>query len=121
MSGPLKRANIVHCRLFTVCSRLIAAAVLALCASVAWTIGRTEDIPFEKHLIDLGANEACTVADINGDGKLDIVSGENWYEGPGWIKHKFRSISFADNYIDNFSDLSIDVNGDGNVDIVSCS
>jgi hypothetical protein len=27
--------------------RLIAAAVLLLCASVAWTIGRTEDIPFE--------------------------------------------------------------------------
>src|SRR5947209_3530255 len=100
-------------------SRPIAAAVLALCASIAWTIGRTEDIPFEKHSIDLGANEACTVADINGDGRLDIVSGENWYEGPRWIKHKFRSISFADNYIDNFSDLAIDVNGDGSVDIVT--
>jgi hypothetical protein len=33
-------------------SRLIAATVLLLCASVAWTIARTEDIPFEKHLIE---------------------------------------------------------------------
>ena len=69
----------------------------------------------------MGANESCAVADINGDGKPDIVSGENWYEGPKWAKHKFRTISFGNNYIDNFSDLPIDVNGDGSIDIVSCS
>jgi hypothetical protein len=51
----------------------------------------------------------------------DIVSGENWYEGPRWIKHKFRSLPYTNNYIDNFSDLPLDVNGDGRIDIVSCS
>ncbi|HKX00739.1 MAG TPA: VCBS repeat-containing protein [Bryobacteraceae bacterium] len=101
--------------------------ILALClvsaalAAVAWSIVRTPDIPFEKHTIDLGANETCAIADINRDGKLDIVSGENWYEGPRWTKHHFRTISYSDNYIDNFSDLPIDVNGDGAPDIVSCS
>src|SRR5690349_6721246 len=30
---------------------------------------------FQKHLLDAGANEAATVADINKDGRLDIVSG----------------------------------------------
>jgi len=84
-------------------------------------------IPFRKHIIDLGASETCAVADINRDGKLEIVSGENWYEqardasGTRWIKHKFRDLPYTNYYIDNFSDLPIDVDGDGYPDIVSCS
>src|SRR5262249_35121313 len=86
-----------------------------------WTIGRPGEVAFQKHSVDLGASETCAVADINNDGKLDLISGENWFEGPRWVKHKFRSLSFSNNYIDNFSDLPIDINGDGNIDIVSCS
>ena len=37
----------------------------------------SEEIPFRKHTIDLGRSESATVADINQDGRLDIVSGEN--------------------------------------------
>ena len=33
-------------------------------------------------MIDPGASETAAVADINGDGKPDIVSGEYWYEAP---------------------------------------
>jgi hypothetical protein len=61
------------------------------------------------------------IADINGDGKIDIVSGEYWYEGPQWTQHRFRDLPFMDSYIDNFSDLPVDVDLDGNADIVSCS
>ena len=99
----------------------IAIAIILATAAGAWSISRTQEIPFEKHTLDLGSNETCTVADINRDGKLDIVSGENWYEAPRWTKHHFRDISYSDNYIDNFSDLAIDVTGDGAPDIVSCS
>ena len=99
---------------------LLLVIPLAL-ALLAWAAVRTPDIPFEKHIIDLGANESCAFADINGDGRLDIVSGENWYEAPRWIKHRFRELPYSSNYIDNFSDLPLDVNGDGRVDIVSCS
>jgi hypothetical protein len=99
----------------------IAVTLLLAAALAAWSVVRTPEIAFEKHTLDLGSNETCAVADINRDGKLDIVSGENWYEGPRWNKHHFRDISYNDNYIDNFSDLPVDVNGDGAPDIVSCS
>ena len=94
---------------------------MRLAGALAWSVGRPDEIPFEKHTLDLGSNETCAVTDINGDGKPDIVSGENWYEGPKWVKHKFRSIPFTNNYIDDFSDLPLDVNGDGHIDIVSCA
>lgn len=89
-------------------------------AWLAFSFGRVADIPFKKHELDLGANESVNFADINGDRRTDIVSGENWYEAPTWKKHRFREIYFANNYIDNFSDHPIDVNGDGRLDIVSC-
>jgi hypothetical protein len=94
---------------------LLLPGVLAL----TQVVSRPPDVPFEKHTLDLGANESCAVADINKDGRLDIVSGENWYEAPKWTKHKFRALPFSNNYIDNFSDLPVDVNGDGYPDIVS--
>ena len=82
---------------------------------------RAPEIPFEKQTLDLGANETCAVADLNGDGRLDIISGENWFEAPGWRRHRFREILFTNNYVDNFSDLVLDVNGDRRPDLVSCS
>lgn len=94
---------------------------LLLAGALAWSAGRPDEVPFAKHTLDLGANETCAVADLNNDGILDVVSGENWYEGPRWTKHKFRTLNFSNNYIDNFSDLQIDVNGDGAIDIVSGS
>lgn len=82
---------------------------------------RPPDVPFQKIQLDAGANETAAFADLNKDGKLDIVSGENWYEAPSWTKRKFRELHFENNYIDAFSDLPMDVDGDGWVDIVTAS
>src|SRR5205823_6909310 len=82
---------------------------------------RPPEIPFQSHTIDPGAAETAAVADINHDGRLDIVSGENWYEAPTWTKHRFRDLNFVQQYIDDFSDLPLDVDGDGYPDIVSVS
>jgi hypothetical protein len=72
-------------------------------------------------MIDPGYNETVAIADINRDGRPDIVSGEAWYEAPSWTKHRIRDINFANGYIDNFSDLIFDVDGDGYPDIVHLS
>jgi hypothetical protein len=80
---------------------------------------RPGEIPFVKHTIDLGSSEVAVFADIDGDGKLDIVSGENWFEAPSWTKHRFRDILYTNNYIDDLSTLPLDVDGDGHVDLVT--
>jgi hypothetical protein len=97
-----------------------ACALLVLCATCpVRSASRPEDIPFEKHTIDLGASETAVFADINRDGKLDLVSGEYWYEAPHWTKHHFRQIDYTNYYVDDLSTLSLDVDGDGYVDLVT--
>lgn len=88
---------------------------------MAWSAPRPPGIPFKKTELDAGANETAAFADLNRDGKLDIVSGENWYEAPSWTKRKFRELHYENNYIDAFSDLPMDVDGDGWTDIVTAS
>jgi hypothetical protein len=82
---------------------------------------RPPDIPFTPRAIDPGASETAAVADINHDGRPDIVSGEYWYEAPAWTPHRFRDLDFTSSYIDAFSDLPLDVNGDGYPDIITVS
>jgi hypothetical protein len=82
---------------------------------------RPPDIPFRSRRIDPGASETAAVADINHDGRLDIVSGEFWYEAPSWQPHRFREIDFRQQYVDDFSDLAIDADNDGYPDVVSVS
>jgi hypothetical protein len=96
---------------------------LSLCGLVSALpfLTRPPDLLFHKEQIDAGASETAAIADVNGDGKLDIISGENWYEAPQWKPHHFRDIPYNNGYVDNFSDIPVDVDGDGHVDIVSCS
>jgi hypothetical protein len=101
----------------------IAACLLAQLPS------RPPEVPFRIHTVDPGASETAAVADVNRDGRLDIISGEHWYEAlalhppnvPRWTKHRFRELGFSNQYIDNFSDLPVDVDGDGYPDVVSVS
>ncbi len=98
--------------------------LVPVCALLSAAPTRSPDIPFRSHLIDHGASETAAVADVNNDGRLDIISGEHWYEAARrgadqpWTKHKFRDLEYTSNYYDNFSDLPVDVDGDGYFDLV---
>lgn len=94
---------------------------MAVAAQVARPASRPADIAFNITMIDPGYGETVAVADINRDGKLDIVSGEIWFESPRWNKHPLRQIDYSNGYIDDFSDLPVDVDGDGWVDVVQFS
>ncbi len=117
-------------------TRLLGLFVIVLTAAAAGILSHpatvraqaSDEIPFYKHTIDLGQSEAAEVADVNRDGRLDIISGENWYEqttpgkdGPRWIKHHFRDLPFIAGYLEDLGDLAIDVNGDGYPDVVTSS
>jgi FG-GAP-like repeat len=83
-------------------------------------------LKFEKVVVNASSDfEAAGVADINGDGKLDIVSGDTWYEAPKWTPHSFREIGVwgrgpgSSGYRASFAELPVDINGDKKIDIVS--
>ena len=105
---------------------LVPVVLLSLAQAMA---SRPPDVPFRIHPIDPGASETAAVADVNRDGRLDIISGEHWYQapaltssnGPAWPKHRFRELGFSNNYVDNFSDLVVDVDADDYPDVVSVS
>jgi FG-GAP-like repeat len=79
---------------------------------------------WKKHAInDQSTFEACGAADFNGDGRIDVFSGDSWYENPTWQRHKVRDVAVSRNphYNEDFCDSPLDVNGDGRPDIVSCN
>jgi hypothetical protein len=95
--------------------------LLPLVALLGLGASRPPNVPFVVHAIDNGASETASVFDVDGDRRLDIVSGEFWYQAPAWTPHRFRELNFTSNYVDAFSDLPLDVDGDGRTDLVTVS
>jgi hypothetical protein len=101
--------------------RKVLSCLVPLAALVGLGAGRPPNVPFAVHQIDNGASETASVFDVDGDRRLDIVSGDFWYRAPAWTPHRFREIPFTSNYVDAFSDLPLDVDGDGRTDVVTVS
>ena len=100
------------------------ALVLPMGLSSTNRLVAQEATAWKKHTINHRSPfEAVGVADFNGDGKLDVFSGDSWYASPDWTQHKVRDVPRGTNphYYEDFCDAPLDVNGDNKVDIVTCA
>jgi hypothetical protein len=97
---------------------------LALPADVATT---QQAISWKKTVVDrVFRSEGVAIADVNRDGKTDILTGDLWYEAPDWKRHEIREVA---NYGDGsaggregysrcFACWAADVNHDGWPDLI---
>jgi hypothetical protein len=77
-------------------------------------------LKFERIKLSGDPYEAASAADLNHDGKPDIVCGAYWYAGPDFKnRYKMCDVRYESEYYDDFSDYPMDVNGDGFDDIVT--
>ena len=104
----------------------ITALSLACLGSVAQPTGApATDKRFVKHILTKDfISEGVAVADINRDGKPDIVAGAYWFEAPLWTRHTIapsKHYSPATEFSNSFLDFCMDVNQDGWVDEIRIS
>jgi hypothetical protein len=99
----------------------VTLTALAL-GAVAWSNAWAGEPKWKKHDVNPKSQfEAAGVLDVDNDGKLDIVSGDTWYQAPDWTPYKVRDVSRTGTYLNCFATLPYDVNADGKPDFVTCS
>lgn len=98
----------------------LAVLLLAFASSAA---AAEPTITWQRTVLDdKFRSEGVAVADVNKDGKKDVVNGEYWYEAPSWTKHEMQP--FKDHgtgergYSRVFCVWPEDLNGDGYPDVV---
>ena len=79
---------------------------------------RDETGSWKKFTREIPDGEGLKKADINGDGKMDLVVNAHWYENTGdlsaWVEHSFSDTwTWPNTHID-----VADINGDGRADIL---
>jgi hypothetical protein len=64
--------------------------------------------------------EGVAVADVNNDGKTDVLAGTEWYEAPTWKKHDITKPATykTTDYSQSFLQYAMDVDQDGWTDLI---
>src|ERR1700735_2420046 len=104
--------------------RLLPFAALAVLATAAVVpaVPRAKtaeaEITWKKTVLDTKfRSEGVAVADVNKDGKIDVLNGEYWYEAPDWKPHEMQPYKDHKDGLGNYSRVfccwAEDINGDG--------
>lgn len=99
--------------------RMLLAALIGL-SSLTTVFAEQPGVNFSKRCLMVNPNESCAIADVDKDGRLDVIAGTHWYAAPDFIPRPVRDIpAFNVDYFANNGDQAYDVNGDGWVDVIS--
>ena len=100
---------------------VLGLAVLFLSTPLVLADDGGTPVSWKKTVIDPSfRSEGATAADVNRDGKIDVLAGDSWYEAPSWTRHDIRKAGdYGDGlhgYSETFTAWADDINGDGWVD-----
>jgi hypothetical protein len=103
--------------------RLFSLCVWGWCLLAGMTAASADDVHWNRVRIDdVFRSEGVAAADVNHDGKIDVIHGFAWYEAPTWKMHPIRELKDnkdgAASYSNSFADFAYDVNGDGWTDVI---
>src|SRR5436189_5038455 len=108
----------LFCKVF-----IVATGVFALTVTPSAAQSPQQTMPavqFTKHILTNDfISEGVAVADVNKDGKTEIIAGAYWFEAPLWTKHEIappQHYSPTTEFSNSFLNFSQDVNQDGCMD-----
>lgn len=83
---------------------------------------RAGDVAWQRIELDSAfRSEGVAAADVNRDGKIDVLAGDVWYEAPDWKMHEVRKpgkFVAGVGYSNSFANWAYDINGDGWDDLI---
>lgn len=83
--------------------------------------GQESSVKFDVRGLAVDANEGIAAADVDQDGKMDLVAGRFWYQNGDWRARPLRSIEDWNGYVQSNGDYVFDVNGDDLPDVIAGS
>ena len=105
----------IRCVMETLTTLAVSLATFCMVAAAP-----PPSVRFSKRCLMISPNESCAIADVNRDGKPDIIAGTHWFPAPDFTAHLLRDIPVHRvEYLENNGDHPYDVDGDGWIDVIS--
>ena len=107
------------------CHAVVGSLFVILLTAAPLTAGdtpRTGQIRWEKRWLFNDLNEGVALADVNRDGRVDVIAGAHWFDATRFKPHPVRDLQVLnDEFSSTNGDHVFDLNGDGWVDVMAAS